>query len=190
MKKFKTTDLIRDLRKIVDANTFHYKSDFNIDAEMFKQAARGEGQYQNWLWISRKCGTNIYPEPLVYTYNSPCYNSALFWLEDGHDGNKTYIVDINPNVVEDKRLEGVIYELSKGKIAEHIKKCAFRQNVNGEIDADALASFLKAEKSRREKLRSASLDKHVEKIKRQNKDTIKNATENPNFYLENQIVNY
>lgn len=184
MKKFETTDIIRDLRRIVDVNTFHYKTDFSYDVEVLcgvSELGKEYKQYKSWFWISRKCGTNLYPEALVYEHRSTCYESVLFWLEDSKD-NKAYIVDIKPNDTKGEKLEGVIYELDKEEFVEHIKKCAFRQDINGEIDADGLASFLKAEKSRREKFRSANFDKYIEKLKRHNKKRIEDAEKNPGFY--------
>ena len=58
MKKFEDVDVIDSLRRIMNVNTKHYKSDFVYDAEKIRAAAVGDKSEDNTLlFMSRENGT-------------------------------------------------------------------------------------------------------------------------------------
>ena len=66
MRKFEGVDIISALRKIVNNNNLHYKTDFEYDADTLKNAAAGD----RFLWLSRYSGTELCNEHDTHIRNT------------------------------------------------------------------------------------------------------------------------
>ena len=67
MRKYANVDVPATLGAVMEVNTEHYKSDFEYDLTMFREAARNpDGENNHLLWLSRQSGTECFCEREAY----------------------------------------------------------------------------------------------------------------------------
>jgi len=121
MRKFEDVDIISALRKIVDNNNLHYKTDYEYDVEMLRSAAEGS----HFLWMSRTSGTYLFDERDVYVRNSYAHQSWQYY-DTALYGVKAFAVTIRDS--NSGKPLGDIYELDYKKHKEEIKQNSFSAN--------------------------------------------------------------
>lgn len=119
MQKFEDVDIISTLRKIVNNNNLYFKSDFEYDADTFKNAAEGS----RFLWMSRNSGTWLINERDAHIRNTEGYNTWQYYSDIQYYGVKAFAVEVKDN--EGGRPVGDIYELHYNKHREAIRRSSF-----------------------------------------------------------------
>ncbi|MCL2275184.1 MAG: hypothetical protein FWC16_09685 [Defluviitaleaceae bacterium] len=109
MRKFQDIDLITTLRKIVNNNTMHYKTDFEYDVNELKNAVAGS----QYLWMSRLSGTHIFNDEDVYIRNTYAHNTWVYYKDPSGYGVKSFAVEVTSN--DNEMPIGNIYELNYEK---------------------------------------------------------------------------
>jgi hypothetical protein len=71
VRRFQNVDIISTLRKVVDNNNLHYKTDFEYDVDTLKTAAAGS----RFLWLSRYSGTWLANERDAHIRNTEAHNT-------------------------------------------------------------------------------------------------------------------
>lgn len=119
MKKFEDVDVIDSLRRIMNVNTKHYKSDFVYDAEKIRAAAVGDKSEDNTLlFMSRENGTYCFRERDVFIRGSSQHNTWRHYGEQNKDNILAYAVKITGIV--DGVIKGNLYELDYQKHYRHV----------------------------------------------------------------------
>lgn len=109
MRKYENVDVIAALGAVMDANTEHYKTDFQYDIEMFKKAAAApDGDINRLLWLSRPSGTECFYERDAYLTGNYA-NHAWSYYADTQDSIHAYAVEITGR--DKGRVVGNLYEL-------------------------------------------------------------------------------
>jgi hypothetical protein len=119
MRKFEGVDVIPALRKIVDNNNLHYKTDYEYDVETLKKAAAGS----HFLWLSRYSGTWLMNERDAHIRNTESYNTWQYYTDTKYYGVKAFAVKVTGN--DGGRPVGDIYELDYNKHREEVRKNSF-----------------------------------------------------------------
>jgi hypothetical protein len=119
MRVFKDVDIISALRKIVNNNNLHYKSDYEYDAETLGKAAEDS----RFLWMSRTSGTWLFDERDVHIRNTYAYNTWQYYTDTEYYGVKAFAVCVNNN--EYGKPIGDIYELNYNNHLEAVARSSF-----------------------------------------------------------------
>jgi hypothetical protein len=122
MRKFADVDIISALRKIVNNNNLHYKSDFEYDADTLKIAEAGE----RFLWLSRYSGTWLMNERDAHIRNTEAHSTWQYYSDTKYYGVKAFAVEIKGN--EGGKPVGDIYELNYNKHREAVRVSSFNAN--------------------------------------------------------------
>ena len=111
MKKYTDIDLFPELRKMVDKNTQHYKSDFDIDMDIIrKYAISAEPLDKPLLWISRPSGTHCLRESEVFIKGTHEHSAFCFYAEQTQD--KVLACVIVPKRIEGDSVIGDLFEIN------------------------------------------------------------------------------
>jgi hypothetical protein len=120
MRKYANVDVPATLGAVMEVNTEHYKSDFEYDLTMFREAARNpDGENNCLLWLSRKNGTECFYEREAYLVESYAHSSWVYHAKSHSETPLAYAVHIKG--IEDGRIKGDIIELdyqAQAKVVE------------------------------------------------------------------------
>lgn len=121
MLKFENVDIIKSLRAIMNTNTKHYQSDFDIDIEtLIKAVKKQDSGDKRYIWLSRPEGTWCLRERDIFIRGTWEYNTLCFYAEQTRDRILVYAVELTG--MEKSRVVGNIYELDYQKLYEHVKE--------------------------------------------------------------------
>lgn len=122
MRKYENVDVIAALGAVMEINTEHYKSDFQYDIEMFKEAAaHPNGDNDHLFWLSRPSGTECFWERSASIKNTAAHNSWGYYAGT-HDTILAYAVEITG--MENGKPMGHLYELDYRQQVAQLQKAA------------------------------------------------------------------
>lgn len=158
MQKFENVDILKSLNAIMQTHTKHYKSDFEIDKETLKQAAKSQNPAdKKYLWLCRTSGTWCLRERDTFLKGSREHNTFCFYAEQTSDKILAYAVELTG--IDRGKIKGNLYELDYQKHYQYVKDAslpvgttklvyengertqAAGQHISGEADL-ALGKFL------------------------------------------------
>ena len=120
MQKFENVDILKSLKAIMQTHTQHFQSDFDIDRETLKQAAKSPNpEDKKQLWLCRPAGTWCLRERDTFIKGSREHNTLCFYAEQTRDKILAYAVELTG--IEKGRVTGNLYELDYKKLYEHVK---------------------------------------------------------------------
>lgn len=120
MQKFENVDILKSLKAIMQTHTQHYQSDFEIDIETLKQAAKSQNpEDKKYLWLCRTSGTWCLRERDIFLKDSREYNTFCFYAEQTRDKILTYVVELTG--IDRGKVTGNLYELDYLKHYQHVK---------------------------------------------------------------------
>ena len=120
MQKFENVDILKSLKAIMQTHTQHFQSDFDIDRETLKQAAKSPNpEDKKQLWLCRPAGTWCLRERDTFIKGSREHNTFCFYAEQTRDKILAYAVELTG--IEKGRVTGNLYELDYKKLYEHVK---------------------------------------------------------------------
>lgn len=120
MQKFENVDILKSLKAIMQTHTQHYQSDFEIDIETLKQAAKSQNpEDKKYLWLCRTSGTWCLRERDIFLKDSREYNTFCFYAEQTRDKILTYVVELRG--IDRGKVTGNLYELDYLKHYQHVK---------------------------------------------------------------------
>ena len=86
MQKFENVDILKSLKAIMQTHTQHFQSDFDIDMETLKQAAKSPNpEDKKQLWLCRPAGTWCLRERDTFIKGSREHNTFCFYAEQTRD---------------------------------------------------------------------------------------------------------
>ena len=95
MQKFENVDIIKSLRAIMNTNTKHYQSDFDIDIEtLIKAVKKQDSVDKRYIWLSRPEGTWCLRERDIFIRGTWEYNTLCFYAEQTRDRILVYAVEL------------------------------------------------------------------------------------------------
>ena len=158
MQKFENVDIINSLRRIMNINTEHYKTDFIKDADIINLLSLSDRPEDKFLlFMSRTNGTYCFQERYVFKKDTFEYNTWKYYGEQTNDKILAYSVEITG--VEKGVIKGNLYELDYPKHFKHVIDVAINNN---DVSADEELKFtLSCEHKRLEKLKCGDIDKHI-----------------------------
>lgn len=158
MRKFENVDIINSLRRIMNINTEHYKTDFIKDADKIHLLSLSDNpENKSLLFMSRTNGTYCFRERYVFTKDTFEYNTWKYYGEQTNDKILAYAVKITG--VEKGVIKGNLYKLDYPKHFKHVIDVAIN---NDDVSADEELKFtLSCEHKRLEKLKSGDIDNHI-----------------------------
>lgn len=110
MNKFENMDIFASLGAIMRQNTAFYQSDFEIDKEIFQEAAASPtAEDKTLLWFSRPSGTHCFKERDVFLKDTAPYNTWRYYGGQSNDKILAYAVEITGS--EGGTIKGNLYEL-------------------------------------------------------------------------------
>ena len=122
-EKIKSSDLLSTMEAVMKHNTKYYRSDFEIDKKILKEAAESPVKAgQTLLWLSRTHGTHCFKERDVFLKNSCAYHTWLYYAEQTHEHVLAYVVEITG--VFDGKLTGSLYHLDYEMHCRHVIETA------------------------------------------------------------------
>lgn len=120
MLKFENVDIIKSLKAIMQTNTKHYQSDFDMDIKTLTQAIKKQNpEDKRYLWMSRPEGTWCLKEMDTFIRGTWEYNTFCFYAEQTRDRILVYAVELTG--MEKRTVMGNIYELEYQELYRHIK---------------------------------------------------------------------
>lgn len=120
MQKFENVDILKSLKAIMQTHTEHFQSDFDIDIETLKQAAKSPNpEDKKQLWLCRPAGTWCLRERDTFIKDTREHNTFCFYAEQTSDKILAYAVELTG--IEKGRVTGNLYELDYKKLYEHVK---------------------------------------------------------------------
>ena len=120
MQKFENVDILKSLKAIMQTHTQHFQSDFDIDIDTLKQAAKSPNpEDKKQLWLCRPAGTWCLRERDTFIKGSREHNTFCFYAEQTRDKILAYAVELTG--IEKGRVTGNLYELDYKKLYEHVK---------------------------------------------------------------------
>ena len=120
MQKFENVDILKSLKAIMQTHTEHFQSDFDIDIQTLKRAAKSPNpEDKKQLWICRPAGTWCLRERDTFIKGTREHNTFCFYAEQTRDKILAYTVELTG--IEKGRVTGNLYELDYKKHYEHIK---------------------------------------------------------------------
>lgn len=125
MKKYCDVDLIKMMRMITKLHTEHYGDDVKLDEKVIKEQMRAlkAGETYRYIWLSRKCGTNIMPLRDVFLKTSRVNYCFQYYCGDaGPDGTIPYLIEIVER--KEKTIYGNIYGLDMDKVYTEVSQKA------------------------------------------------------------------
>lgn len=121
MLKFENVNIIKSLKAIMQTNTKHFQSDFNMDIKTLTKAVKKQNQEnKSYLWMSRPEGTWCLKEKNTFIKGTWEYNTFCYYAENTRDKILVYAVEIAG--MEKRRVMGNIYELDYQKFYRHVKE--------------------------------------------------------------------
>jgi hypothetical protein len=117
--KYENVDIVKFLGDIVDTNTESYKSDFQYDLDIFKNAALYPNGINNYLvWLSRRHGTECFTEWDIYLRESHAHTAWMYYATE-QSSILAYALEIKG--IMQGVIIGDIHELDYIKHVEHVK---------------------------------------------------------------------
>ena len=121
MLKFENVNIIKSLKAIMQTNTKHFQSDFNMDIKTLTKAVKKQNpESKIYLWMSRPEGTWCLKEKDTFIKGTWEYNTFCYYAENTRDKILVYAVEIAG--MEKRRVMGNIYELDYQKFYRHVKE--------------------------------------------------------------------
>lgn len=120
MQKFENVDILKSLKAIMQTHTQHYQSDFEIDINTLKQAAKSQNpEDKKYLWLCRTSGTWCLRERDTFLKGSREHNTFCFYAEQTRDKILAYAVELTG--IDRGKVTGNLYELDYQKHYQHVK---------------------------------------------------------------------
>ena len=112
MQKFENVDILKSLKAIMQTHTQHYQSDFEIDIETLKQAAKSQNpEDTSGTWCLRERDT--------FLKGSREHNTFCFYAEQSRDKILAYAMELTG--IDRGKVTGNLYELDYQKHYQHVK---------------------------------------------------------------------
>ena len=123
MQKFENVDILKSLKAIMQTHTQHYQSDFEIDINTLKQAAKSQNpEDKKYLWLCRTSGTWCLRERDTFLKGSREHNTFCFYAEQSSDKILAYAVELTG--IDRGKVTGNLYELDYQKHYQHVKNAS------------------------------------------------------------------
>lgn len=126
MKKFIVEDVLGALQAIMETNTNHYQSDFQLDIKALVKAAKEAGnttpEDRTFLWMARPNGTWCLLEKNVFLKDSWEHEVWRFYGEQTSDKILAYRVEVSG--IENNKVNGRLYELDYENHIRRVKTLA------------------------------------------------------------------
>ncbi|WP_195270526.1 hypothetical protein [Eubacterium sp. 1001713B170207_170306_E7] len=120
MQKFENVDILKSLKAIMQTHTEHFQSDFDIDVETLKEAAKSQNpEDKKHLWLCRTAGTWCLRERDTFIRDTREHNTFCFYAEQTRDKILAYAVEVTG--MERGKVTGNLYELDYQKHYQHVK---------------------------------------------------------------------
>lgn len=120
MQKFENVDILKSLKAIMQTHTEHFQSDFDIDVETLKEAAKSQNpEDKKYLWLCRPAGTWCLRERDTFIKDTREHNTFCFYAEQTSDRILAYAVEVAG--MERGKVTGDLYELDYQKHYQHVK---------------------------------------------------------------------
>lgn len=120
--KFENVDVEQCLRSVMERNTKHYQSDFEIDAKSIRRIAQINHCEQTPLyWMSRPSGTWLLRERELFIRESSAFHIWQYY-KNTRDTILAYTVEITG--IEGDAIKGNLYTQDYRAMAEHIERTA------------------------------------------------------------------
>lgn len=120
MQKFENVDILKSIKAIMQTHTKHFQSDFDIDVETLKEAAKSQSpEDKKYLWLCRPAGTWCLRERDTFIKDTREHNTFCFYAEQTSDKILAYAVEVAS--VERGKVTGNLYELDYQKHYQHVK---------------------------------------------------------------------
>lgn len=122
LRKFENVDIIAALGAVVAKNTVGYKTDFEYDKESFIKAAESPNtEDRNFLWLSRRNGTECFTERDAFINTTEAHNHWTYY--EGQDAQLVpFAVEITG--MENGHPVGNLYELDHSRHVQQVKQDA------------------------------------------------------------------
>lgn len=121
--KFEGVDLYAVMGSIVDSHVEHYRSDFDIDMKILREAAgKEEREERTYLWLCRTCGTWLLRERDVFIQGTREYHTFRFYAEQSPKGVIAYAVEVTGS--EGDAIIGNLYTLDYAIHYKHVISAA------------------------------------------------------------------
>lgn len=114
-------DVIKVLEWITEFHTIAYKTDLRYDIEKIKDFGTEQRSEQNFFFLSRKTGCNLYPERAVYLKDTAEYNAFQTWCTR-QDTPLLYLVELKHR--ENDCVKGNITQMYYPQVANYVKENA------------------------------------------------------------------
>ncbi|MCP1109709.1 DUF3849 domain-containing protein [Ohessyouella blattaphilus] len=119
-RKFENVDVIAALGAVVAKNTVGYQADFEYDKESFIKAAESPNlEDRNFLWLSRRNGTECFAERDAFITTTSAHNHWTYYEGQGAE-LIPFAVEITG--MENGKVMGNLYELDHAQQVQQVKK--------------------------------------------------------------------
>lgn len=146
-RKFIGVDILDALGEIMEQHTEHYKSDFEIDKEILRNAAGAEDRADRiFYWLCRKCGTWCLLERNAFIRETREFHTVSYYAEQESHNVLLFAVEVT-GIKDNGTVTGDIYSLDLvSHYQELVSKAVHAGNVvlcyeNGERTKEPHAHF-------------------------------------------------
>lgn len=158
MNKFIDVDIVSSLHSIMQANTMHFQSDFEIDKSIIEEAASNlNADTEYLLFMSRPLGTRCVRESEVWNRESYDYAAWTYYHNNDKGNIIAYAVKIKR--IDEGAVIGDLYELD------------YTKHVNWIYDNICPDEMHK----RYTKLKAGDINKHINKLRKMRRQKIING---------------
>lgn len=120
--KFESVDIEKCLRSVMERNTKHYQSDFELDVGTFQQIAQVPVPNKPVLyWMSRPSGTWCFQERDLFIRDSQAFHTWQYY-KDSRDTILSYAVEITG--MSSGHIMGNLYTQDYRAVTNHLEQAA------------------------------------------------------------------
>lgn len=120
--KFENVDIEKCLRSVMERNTKHYQSDFELDVGTFQQIAQTPVPNKPILyWMSRPSGTWCFQERDLFIRDSQAFHTWQYY-KDSRDTILSYAVEITG--MSGGHIMGNLYTQDYRAVTKHLEQAA------------------------------------------------------------------
>lgn len=118
--KLENINLLEAMQRIADIFMAEFKTDFDDDVRVLKEAAADEESPKTYIWLCRKTGTWLLNETNVFLKDTPQYNTFMFYIEQGlKDTARCFTVEITG--LDGENVIGNLYFHDYRKYADFVR---------------------------------------------------------------------
>lgn len=129
MKRYKDVDVIAELGKLVEQHVENFKSDFGIDKDIIRRAAKSADQSdKTLLWMGRPNGTHCLRESEVFIRDTLDHSTFRFYDEQTRDAVIARVV-IPQKIVHGKVIGDLVEINYREQVAKVAKEAVYPLHV-------------------------------------------------------------